>query len=175
LIDKQLEAAGWKTGNDVRVFREFNINDGVMYDNARGVAQNYQEAVKWYTLAAEQGLAGAQYNLGRIYANGTGVVQNFQEAVKWYRLAAEQANTTAQVNLGEMYENGRGVDQDPQRAYVWFSVVAAAARGTGADSYAESTAARRRNEIRQQLTPQALEAAQAQATRCFESNYQDCD
>ena len=28
LIDKQLEAAGWKTGSDVRVFREFNINDG---------------------------------------------------------------------------------------------------------------------------------------------------
>jgi type I restriction enzyme R subunit len=28
LIDKQLEAAGWKTGGDVRVFREFNINDG---------------------------------------------------------------------------------------------------------------------------------------------------
>jgi type I restriction enzyme, R subunit len=28
LIDKQLEASGWKTGSDVRVFREFNINDG---------------------------------------------------------------------------------------------------------------------------------------------------
>ncbi len=28
LIDKQLEAAGWKTGGEVRVFREFNINDG---------------------------------------------------------------------------------------------------------------------------------------------------
>ena len=28
LIDKQLEVAGWKTGGDVRVFREFNINDG---------------------------------------------------------------------------------------------------------------------------------------------------
>jgi type I restriction enzyme, R subunit len=28
LIDKQLEASGWKTGGDVRVFREFNINDG---------------------------------------------------------------------------------------------------------------------------------------------------
>ena len=28
LIDKQLEAAGWKTGGDIRVFREFNINDG---------------------------------------------------------------------------------------------------------------------------------------------------
>jgi len=28
LIDRQLEAAGWKTGGDVRIFREFNINDG---------------------------------------------------------------------------------------------------------------------------------------------------
>lgn len=28
LIDKQLDAAGWKTGGDVRVFREFSINDG---------------------------------------------------------------------------------------------------------------------------------------------------
>ena len=28
LIDRQLEAAGWKTGGDVRVFREFNITDG---------------------------------------------------------------------------------------------------------------------------------------------------
>ncbi len=28
LIDRQLEDAGWKTGGEVRVFREFNINDG---------------------------------------------------------------------------------------------------------------------------------------------------
>jgi type I restriction enzyme, R subunit len=27
-IDKQLEAAGWSTGGDVRVQREYNINAG---------------------------------------------------------------------------------------------------------------------------------------------------
>ena len=27
-IDKQLEAAGWTTGGDVRVHREYNINAG---------------------------------------------------------------------------------------------------------------------------------------------------
>ena len=39
-------------------------------------------------LLAEQGLAGAQYNLGLMYANGIGVPQNYAEAVSWYRLAA---------------------------------------------------------------------------------------
>ena len=35
---------------------------GSMYNNGKGVTQDYTEAVKWYTLAAEQGLAGAQYD-----------------------------------------------------------------------------------------------------------------
>ena len=38
-----------------------------MYDNGEGVAQNEVEAVKWYWLAAEQGDAGAQFNLDRMY------------------------------------------------------------------------------------------------------------
>src|SRR3954470_13266351 len=43
-------------------------NLGVMYENGQGVAQNLNEALKWYRLAAEQGYAGAQNNLGLIYA-----------------------------------------------------------------------------------------------------------
>jgi TPR repeat protein len=35
-----------------------------MYDSGEGVAQDHAEAVIWYTLAAEQGLAAAQLNLG---------------------------------------------------------------------------------------------------------------
>lgn len=30
---------------------------GQMYDNAKGVEQNYEEAKKWYVLSAKQGLA----------------------------------------------------------------------------------------------------------------------
>jgi hypothetical protein len=35
-----------------------------MYQNGRGVPQDYKTAAKWYRLAAEQGLANAQSNLG---------------------------------------------------------------------------------------------------------------
>ncbi|MEG2606501.1 MAG: tetratricopeptide repeat protein, partial [Mucinivorans sp.] len=50
----------------------------------------YAEAIKWYRLAVEQGLALAQNNLGICYANGHGVTQDYTEAVKWTKLAAKQ-------------------------------------------------------------------------------------
>jgi TPR repeat protein len=79
---------------------------GNMYAEGRGVDQNYQEAVKWYRLAAEQDFAEAQYNLGVMLENGTGVEVNNQEAIKWYRLAAEQGYALVQYNLSVMLENG---------------------------------------------------------------------
>ena len=45
-----------------------------MCANGIGVPKNDAEAVKWFRLAAEQGLARAQHNLGLMYANGTGGV-----------------------------------------------------------------------------------------------------
>ena len=50
-------------------------NLGVMYENAKGVTQDVNEAVRLYRLAAAQGYGGAQYNLGLIYALGRGGVQ----------------------------------------------------------------------------------------------------
>ena len=44
---------------------QFNL--GVMYDEGRGVTQDYNEAVKWYRKSAEQGLRDAQFNLGLMY------------------------------------------------------------------------------------------------------------
>ena len=41
-------------------------------------------------LAAEQGIAYAQFSLGAMYAFGYGVPQDNKTAVKWYTLAAEQ-------------------------------------------------------------------------------------
>jgi len=37
---------------------------GLIYSKGQGVPQDYKEAVKWYRLSAEQGVAQAQYNLG---------------------------------------------------------------------------------------------------------------
>jgi hypothetical protein len=63
-----------------------------------GVPKNAAEAVKWYRLAAAQGLASAQYNLGLMYADGEGVPKNDAEAYFWWNLAAAQGNENAKTN-----------------------------------------------------------------------------
>ena len=86
---------------------QFNL--GVIYENGRGVPQDYAEAVRWYRKAAEQGFADAQENLGYMYSKGQGVPQDYAEAVHWYRKAAEQGDAVAQTSLAFMFGMGEGV------------------------------------------------------------------
>ena len=58
--------------------------------NGEGVPEDDAEAVRWYRMAAEQGLAPAQFILGLMYANGEGVPQNYVRAYAWFNLAAAQ-------------------------------------------------------------------------------------
>lgn len=73
-----------------------------MYRNGEGVAQNYSQALKWYTRAAKQGYIRAQYNLGLMYENGEGVVRNMHVATEWYKKAANQGDDTAKHKLEEL-------------------------------------------------------------------------
>ena len=50
---------------------QFNL--GWCYQNGVGVVKDDKEAVRLYSLAAQQGISGAQYNLGWCYRNGVGV------------------------------------------------------------------------------------------------------
>ena len=86
--------------------------------------KDYNEAVRLYRLSAEQGNAGAQYNLGLMYDNGKGIEQNYKEAMKWYQLAAGQGNSFGQNSVGGLYANGQGVLQDYKEAMKWFKLAA---------------------------------------------------
>jgi len=46
--------------------------------------------VRLYRLAADQGLAEAQYNLGNMYGDGRGVPQDDVQAHMWSNLAASR-------------------------------------------------------------------------------------
>ncbi len=46
---------------------------GTLYQQGRGVPEDYLEAARWYRLSAAQGNAQAQRNLGAIYRDGLGV------------------------------------------------------------------------------------------------------
>ena len=88
---------------------EAQFQEGWRYDNGEGVPQDDREAVKWYRLAAEQGLARAQLKLGSMYQKGEGAPKDHKEATKWYRLAAEQGLALPQPYLGWAHANGEGV------------------------------------------------------------------
>jgi len=70
------------------------------------------------------------------------------------------------IYLGFMYRDGQGVPQNDARAYMWWSVLAAQGEESSR-SYRDSIAAK--------LTPEQLAQGQDMATKCFESNDQDCE
>ncbi len=126
-----------------------------MYRDGRGVPQDDAEAVRWYRLAADQGLADAQFSLGVMYAIGDGVPKDDAEAARWYRLAADQGYVSAQGNLGFMYDTGEGVPQDHVQAHMWFNL--AASRSTGE---LRDNSVKNRDRAAEELTPDGLNEAQ---------------
>ena len=54
------------------------------------MTQDYNEAVKWFRKAAEQGYANAMSWMGYFFENGKGVTKDLQEAIRWYKLGAEK-------------------------------------------------------------------------------------
>ena len=78
---------------------------------------DYSTAMREWRPLAEQGNAGAQFNLGIMYEKGQGVLQNHAAAAHWYRKAAEQGHAKAQNNLGGLYGRGLGVLRDFVQAF----------------------------------------------------------
>jgi hypothetical protein len=60
---------------------------GARYATGEEVAQDYTEAVRWFTMAAEQGHILAQATLGAYYWAGRGVPQDLTKAYYWSVLA----------------------------------------------------------------------------------------
>ena len=97
---------------------------GKMYYEGTGVAQNYNEAFKWYQKAADNGVTGAYTWLGVMYYNGQGVAQNYEKAFLWTKKAAENGAADAYVGLGVMYCKGQGVAQNYNEAFKWYQKAA---------------------------------------------------
>ena len=97
-------------------------------------------------MAAEQGIAEAQFILGAMYDNGRGVPQDDAEAAKWYRLAADQGQANAQFLLGVMYGQPGGLLENHAEAAKWYR--RAAEQGTygapATKSHPQEDAARNR-------------------------------
>ena len=116
----------------------------------------YATALREWRPLAEQGNAGAQYNLGIMYYKGQGVPRDDAEALQWFRKAAEQGYAKAQYNLGVMYGNGRGVPQDYAQAHMWFNL--AASRFPPGEDRDQSV--KNRDIVAKRMTPAQISEAQ---------------
>ncbi|HVZ30106.1 MAG TPA: hypothetical protein VG839_06900, partial [Asticcacaulis sp.] len=65
------------------------------------------EAIDWFTKAANGGKVEAMLALGDLY-NGGETQEDGAKAVSWYEKAAKEGNVEAMRKLGICYQTGRG-------------------------------------------------------------------
>lgn len=76
------------------------MKEDVLCKRGEGVVQDYEAAVKWYRLAAEQGCASALCNLALKYDKGQGVIQDNVTTNMWFNIAASNSNADAANKIG---------------------------------------------------------------------------
>lgn len=81
--------------------------------------QDYKTAAKYFTAAAEQGNAEAQYRLAECYAKAEGLERDYEKAFGWMMKAAEQGCPLAQMCIGFYYDAGIGVQKDTDEGKKW--------------------------------------------------------
>ena len=83
-------------------------------------SKDYSQALKYYTVSANQGNSSAQYCLGSMYEQGLGITRDSLEAKRWYILAANQGESRAQNRIGYMYEQAKNYSE----ALKWYTLAA---------------------------------------------------
>jgi TPR repeat protein len=61
---------------------------GRKYHYGTGVVRDYEQAFRYFQMAADRDNTFAQYNVGQCFLNGNGTDVNFESAAHWFRLAA---------------------------------------------------------------------------------------
>ena len=137
---------------------------------------DFNEAVKWYSKAAEAGISEGQYNLAYAHTFGAGgVVKDETKAAELYTIAANQGHVWAQSNLGHMYLYGMGVKIDNVHAYKWLMLASEEGDKPAKQLLGEIRPAMTGGEIKEaerlanSFVPMLSPAEQRLAQRCRES------
>ena len=116
-IDKSLEQEAL-TGN---IQAQYDM--GMMYYEARysflGKAAYWEDAARWFEMAARQGDAKAHYRMSQ-YAFT--VRSDYHQSFRWLQLPAQKGIAEAQHFLGMHYAQAWGTRQDLVLAYKWMAL-----------------------------------------------------
>ncbi len=126
------------------------------------IAQNTQQAIQWYTRAAQQGVAPAQLNLGIMYLRGEGVKPNLQQARGWLEKAAMRGDNRASYTLALLDEKQKNLVD----AYKWYDL---AARDGMLDEKVRSKARGKIGQLALNLSSSDIASARSRADSWFQS------
>ena len=83
LANCQLHPEFRRLGIRRRILEKPGIGNAAILEDA-GVAVDEEEAVRWFSLSAKQGMPSAMHELSFCYKTGRGVEADENEAEKWY-------------------------------------------------------------------------------------------
>ena len=106
---------------------------GLRFAEGKGIAANYDEAVKWFDRAAQAGVVPAIFRLGTFYEKGLAVRRDVDIARRYYLQAAGRGNAKAMHNLAVLDADGGGKGANYDSAVQWFRK--AADRGVADSQY----------------------------------------
>jgi TPR repeat protein len=124
---RELAAHGGERAAQLALGLWFARMDGEGRRQSNGIAAvNFKRAIRWLTLAGEQGLADAWFALSRIYLKPEFSQRSVAEAQAYLERAAEMGHCGAQLECG-MYawRNRRAEEQSDVRAAYWLQKAAA--------------------------------------------------
>ncbi|KAF8933945.1 hypothetical protein BGZ47_010580 [Haplosporangium gracile] len=82
--------------------------------------QTQSKIKEWFMVAADRGVAHAQFCMGDMYSYGRGVNRDNFKAFEWYLKAAEQRDEKAQLRVAYWYRYGVGVSKSREKSIEWF-------------------------------------------------------
>ncbi|MGJ3231968.1 MAG: peptidoglycan-binding protein [Oceanicaulis sp.] len=126
----------------------------LMLQAGEGVAQDRALARDWMLRAAEAGNILAMHEAGGLFINAGDTPENQAAAARWFEQGALHGVRDSQFNMALLYQEGYGVPQSPADALAWFTI---------AGNAGDEDAARRAQELRPTLSPDARRAAQEAA------------
>lgn len=154
--------------------------------NATLQKQFRDEALRWYTKAAEAGDRGSQFELGEMYNRMNDLGQSgktrpygitdadcdFESAMKWYLKAAKSKfpHPGAMYRIGMLYLEGQGVPQNTETAIKWLELGAKGGAGWASEALAELY---RSGKATKKNTARALELLNKEAERGSHEAHRD--
>jgi localization factor PodJL len=90
------------------------------FADGKGVAQDLDQAAKWFDRAAQAGVVPAIFRLGTFYEKGLSVKKDADIARRFYVQAAERGNAKAMHNLAVLDADGGGKGANYKSAAQWF-------------------------------------------------------